>query len=178
MWGLEPSALSLELDRPCGPNRSPSLSPVGSSLLGREPCAESISRLGIESSGSQWLRSRLWVVPLSQRGMSAPADRGILMGLQHSCGNICVYGKSNFSENPLHPRGKGSLHSQSPNGSLQHGYQRLTMICASLALLQIMFAAVTAVRCAPLTRSPSPIDGGGIALVVSPLTYKPKSAIL
>jgi hypothetical protein len=38
--------LSLELERPFGPIPSPSLSPVGSSLLGREPAAESIARLG------------------------------------------------------------------------------------------------------------------------------------
>ena len=43
---IEDRGKKIDADRPFGPNPSPSLSPVDSSLLGREPPAESIARFG------------------------------------------------------------------------------------------------------------------------------------
>ena len=55
-----------------------------------------------------------------------------------------------LSSRRLPPEGKRVTGFSVAFGSLQHGYQRLTMICASLSLLQIMFAAVTPVPLPPL----------------------------
>ncbi len=71
------------LNAHCAVNPSPSLSPVGSSLRGREPTAESFALFCAESSGSHLRRSRGQQSPFFKGGMSAPADRGILMGSSH-----------------------------------------------------------------------------------------------
>ncbi len=43
---IEDRGKKIDADRPFGPNPSPSLSPVDSALLGREPAAESTTRYG------------------------------------------------------------------------------------------------------------------------------------
>ncbi len=67
-------------DGPFGPFPSPSLSPVGSSLLGREPTSMSFAIFRCRVFRVPSAAEPLLTVPLFQRGMSAPADRGILVG--------------------------------------------------------------------------------------------------
>ena len=68
---------------PCAVNPLPSLSPVGSSLLGREPTSVSFAIFRCRVFRVPSAAEPLTTVPLFQRGMSASADRGILMGSSH-----------------------------------------------------------------------------------------------
>jgi hypothetical protein len=66
------------LNAHCAVNPSPSLSPVGSSLRGREPTAESFALFCAESSGSHLRRSRGQQSPFFKGGCLRQQTEGFL----------------------------------------------------------------------------------------------------
>ena len=86
---------------PLGRFPSPSLSPVDSSLQGREPCVEVIVRFGCRVIRNPSAAEPLLTVSLSQREMSR-SDRGILMGPagRFPSPSLCPVGSSLLGREP------------------------------------------------------------------------------
>jgi hypothetical protein len=100
-------------DGSCGPFPSPSLSPVGSSLLGREPPIESMAHFGVASSGTHLRLRRCGQYKRRRTTMDAPPhlpakslveSDGILpagpyfLDLDRGLNLICPQGLASFPE--------------------------------------------------------------------------------